>query len=359
MTLALLLAVQPAAYTVEGAGWFRFRREGRPVYARTAVLEASGGRIVGPGGLPLWPEVAVASPDFTIAPDGTVRSQGAVAGAVMLCYFDNEPAPGADGIAASPERPVLSAVRPGTRIVGTASAASEAPAPAGPPSAPVPGRPWTLRLTATVPGRDVTVGDVVEGASGPAAALVLAPAPPVGVTLALDGQRVEARIRSAGLAPASWAGLGKATVRVSRASQTVSHADFASEAIAAASAEHPAAWTVAGAQPDYAAPAGNVELRAERVAVSGRSATVTVGVYVDGVRHNSRTVRLALQARLGLPARGASVAVRIAAGSVVVETRGTVTAVDATAGIVTVKVADTGALVSGPVAADGAVEVKR
>jgi hypothetical protein len=362
MTLALLLAVQPTVYTVEGGGWFRFRREGRPVYAKTATLQVAEGRIVGPGGLPLWPEVTVGSPEFSIDTDGTVRCQGVAAGAVVLAYFDHDPVAGPDGLAASPVRPSLLVRGPGSRIVGLGQAGPAGravPGPARPSPSPLTGLPWTLNSAVTVSGPEVTVGDVVSGATGPAAALVLAPAPPVGVTLALDGQRVEARIRAAGLAPAAWQGLGRGTVRIVRSSQTVDHAEIAAAAAEAAAAEHPAAWSATGPQSDYTAPSGRVELRVERVAVAGRAATVTVGVYVDGVRHNSRTVHLVQRPKAGLPARGASVVVRIVAGPVVVETRGTVTSVDATTGTVTVKAAETGAVLSGPMAADGAVEVRR
>lgn len=350
MTIALLIAAGPGLYRVEGEAWFRFRRDGRPVYARSARLGVQDGRLVGPGGAPLWPEVEVPALEFTVEPDGTVRCGGAPCGIVQLAYFVQSPAPGADGLASSPERPAVAPPRTGVRILREgAPAATPAPnAPAG----------WVLRPSARVAGPAVLLADVVEGVSGPAAGLAIAPSPAVGVELVLDAARIEAKVRAAGLAPTGWQGLGKGSIRVARASQPVPHAEFAAAALKAVAAQSPGAWAAAGSMGDYLAPVGALELRAERVALSGRTASVVVAVYVDGSRHNSRTVRLAREAA-NLPARGSSVLVRVMAGPVVVEARGTVSAVDSAQGLVTVKVAETGAHLTGTVAADGAVEVRR
>lgn len=367
MILALTYTmVAPASYSIEGDGWFRFRREGRAVYAKKAELVVREGRLETINGLPLWPEVAVPTPDFEIATDGTVQCNGAKTGTVLLAYFQAPPSLASDGLASSPERPHMDGVRTESRIlpdhgrpsvsVRTTDEGLSAPQPA--PIEPPAG--ITLKPTAEVGGRVVTLQDV-SATLLPAnlAGLEVSSAPMIGARLALDSSRIEAKIRASGIMPKEWAGLGtRLTVQVTRASSSVPHDKLVQEAIRCLAPQTTGDWIAADQPGDFHAPIGTLETKAERSSVSGNTATVVVAVYVDGVRYNSRTVRLQRKPLPNMPARGAVVTLRVIAGSVVVESRGTVTAVDPILGEVTLKL-DTGAIVTGHMVADGSVEVRR
>ncbi|MGE0001277.1 MAG: hypothetical protein AB7F50_11085 [Fimbriimonadaceae bacterium] len=371
MVLALTMAlVGPANYHIEGDGWFRFRREGRAVYANRAELVSRDGRIETASGLPLWPEVSVHGTDFVVAPDGTVTCGGVQTGTVVLAYFESAPLFGEDGLASSPDRPSLTRVRTGTRIVSEetstaprvrilSSPAAEARAalPPAPVEAP---QSITLRLTAEVDGPAVTLQDLVEEALPTELAnLVVTTAPPIGARMTLDSGRVEAKVRASGLMPEGWSGLGsRMTIQVVRSTNAVPHSKLVGAAAAGLAAQDSGEWIASDNPGDFSAPKGRVELRSERAAISGNTATVVIAVYVDGIRFNSRTVRLQRKSLPNMPSKGAVVPLRMIAGIVVVESRGTVTAVDIVTGDVTLKL-DTGAVVTGRMAADGCVEVRR
>lgn len=371
MVFALTLALAGQAnYHIEGDGWFRFRRDGRAVYANKAELVSRGGRIETASGLPLWPEVPVSGSAFEVAPDGTVTCGGVQTGTVVLAYFESAPLQGEDGYASSPARPSLSQVRKGTRIVGaetsTASRIRILSSPAvethvALPPAPVEGpQGLTMRLIAEVGGPAVILQDLVEEAlPSELANLVITTAPPIGARMALDSGRVEAKVRASGLMPAGWTGLGsRMTIQVVRSTNAVPHSNLVDAAAAGLAIQDSGEWIASDNPGDFSAPKGRVELRSERATISGNTATVIIAVYVDGVRFNSRTVRLQRKPLPNMPSKGAVVPLRVIAGTVVVESRGTVTAVDPVTGEVTLKL-DTGAVVTGRMAADGCVEVRR
>lgn len=362
VTVLAVLVAGPASYRIEGDGWFRFRREGRAVYASSVELVARGGRLESTEGLPLWPEVAVTSEDFVVAADGTVTCGGAATGTIVLAYFETQPVTGPGGLASSPERPLIERARAGTRIVSADRGFQTpvaAPSATAPPQTALPTR-LTLKASTEVLGLVVTVQDVVEQALPlNVGSLVVTTSPPIGARLALDSTRVEAKLRASGAMPSDWPGLGsRMTVQVARATNAVPHSKLVETAVQSLAAEHPGEWEALDSPGDFALPVGKVELKAERSTVSGKTASVVVALFVDGARYNSRTVRLQRKPVANLPVRGAVVAFRVVAGSVVVESRGTVTAVDSTTGDVTLRL-DTGATVVGRMAQDGTVEVRR
>jgi hypothetical protein len=359
----LSLAAATLSLSVEGVGYLRFTVEGRTVYARGANLVVANGRLAHESGAPLAPVVTLASMDgVTIEPDGTVRASGRLVGRLVLADLEGEPVRQTEhGLLVFSTRARIG--MPGTNGFGLIKTEATpevvvrgADAPSRAPAQPTP---TTVKFAAetTVETEEFTVGQIAE-APAPLRPVVLGKTPPFGVPRVLDRVFIEAKIRQAGHDPSQFRLQIPSRVTVTRAGQSVEHSRFVAAAMAAAAKRGTVEPAGQPALQPMVVPVGTVELVAESVTGSGSEVNVTVAAVIDGERFNARTIKLRTAVAPTAVKTGQTVSVRIQAGGVGVTAKGRVVAVDQRSGVVTVKIETTGAVLSGTVAADGAVEVK-
>jgi hypothetical protein len=380
MNIVVMLALVQGpslAVRVEGEGYLRLMHEGRHVFTKACTLVVTGGRLTASDGPSVLPTIGVpGSPtDLKVSLDGTVtgvydagsRTLGRLvladfpadvrpvpAGAYYLCYGKpnlGNPGEGDYGVVQTEKGQTESLSAPARAKTGALPAL---PQPLPPSRTPVA---FEMRASVEVDGDAVALGDLAEGLEPAVAALDLGQAPPVGVERRIGRQQVTDRLKRAGYKAEQVVFSGASQVAVTRLGQTVAQAQFVSAACAHARQELKAEAVGYGPQlPAMHVPKGRVELVPESSQVSGTTSKVTVGVYVDGRRFNSRVVscRVGSDPRLAL---GGTVTVILRKGALTVQTTGTVKKHDPATGLVTVEAEPTKALLTGKLNSQGEVEV--
>lgn len=351
---------------VDGEGYLRFIRDGRIVYATSATLVVDSGQLAFKG-LPLTPSVRVAETAVRLEVDlsGTIVAVSpkgrASCGRIVLAKFDTRPTED-HGFLVSLTKATLGS--PGEGLFGvirSANATAAAPPPKIMPAIPSGAATVTVQKVCEIDTASVTLGDIASIDAEPATKGALATieycvTPPVGIDIPVTATRIKALLKRAGLDAQIDVPVG-ALLR--RKSQLVTQDQFTVAAVKAAQeslgAEVP--LTSTDNQPDFKAPTGQIELKSEGVAASGASLTVTVGVYVDGKRINSRSVVLKADAKAQVKA-GAAVKILMKSAGVTVEVPGTTRTGGMIGQTVTVVVTQTGSVLSGVVIGVDKVEVK-
>ncbi|MCW5936827.1 MAG: hypothetical protein KIT11_05935 [Fimbriimonadaceae bacterium] len=388
--LGLLSGPNQVAVATEGGFLLKVLHEGRVAYVRTATLCSREGRLSTVGGDALLPAVFVGD-DFSIAEDGTVTSKGVVAGRLQAYVFNGAPSPDENGFYRSPERPRTVPIAAPLRLVVGDAKLSSGPTPkpqetvaptvvTAPPAEPATAdalpevlpdpaylaeggievalNPETELDTETYTlGQIATVYAKADMAPRLSAA-ELGKTPAFGVKFTVDRTWVVSRLRLAGLKVDKLRLIGPTRGKVVRKGQKLTHDMFLKAALDAVAAKQAGSWTAAKDDVEMSVPTGSLRLVVEGVELGRSEGSVTVAVYVDGRRFNSRVVRLKNTAPIVDLRPGTIVNVRVNAGGVQVTTKCTVVQADAKTGQVTVRTQDTNALLVGKLAADGVVEVQ-
>ncbi|MBX3111124.1 MAG: hypothetical protein KF857_03875 [Fimbriimonadaceae bacterium] len=399
MTAAFILVLAARAsldVKVDGEGYFRFARDGRPVYAKSAKLVVDHGRLCSAEGPSLVPEMLVSgTPDslrVTLAGDVYAHyPQGEnKVGRIVLVQFaaDVRPVESKGFLICSGKGEVGEA---GQGLFGVVRTVADAAAPTVPEikiydadSQPVvqvsPSKATDLRFLkaggvkvtlyddVVVEGDEVLLGEVANvsanaDAVAKVAALPVAESPLIGVTTSVTRAEIERALAKAGLDTKTLDIEGPPQVRVKRAFQEIDQENFVKAAL-----EQSRKQLGDNIKPAFdssrpgplKAPKGDIEFEVENIEVHGTVAACRVVAKVDGKRINSRTVNLKVeQAPSVVKTRpGDVVSVRVVKNGVSVETRGRVRSVDTATGRVTVEVEPSKSMVSGQLMPDGSVEVK-
>jgi len=323
----LVLSPSLAEIKVQGEGLLRFSRDGRIVYAKSSKLAVSGGRLSSPTGDPMMPTMSL--PNDTVKLEVTL--EGAVTavlpdrrklsvGQIVLAQFANEAELAPEGsYLVARSRPKLVSPGEGTagviRLVASAAvqrttlnetegvkATPKAPSSTNTtkPAPAYKGSPIiSFNAENEVSADTYRIGDVATVKADPATEklisdLVLGTTPSVGIAHKINRSWVVAVLRRVNLSKDDVTIEMPETVTVRRPSQRITADDFVEAAIAYAKKQVPGSATFEGHAngPDYIAPVGKTELRGESFSLNNGSAEVTVGIYVDGKRRNSRTVIL-------------------------------------------------------------------
>lgn len=373
LALFVVLATQSApaevSVRVDGEGYFRFLRGQQQVYSKAATLVVTNGKLCAADGPTVLPTLRVSGNPSGIAVslDGTVTvSYGddrKKIGRLALVQFTDDIRPVQSGdywlCYGSP-----AIGNPGEGDYGLirmeVSETITNPQRARTPKAPAPvvdsgGFEIELPEMVTIDSNQIRFEHL--GIQNPRLVdLELGDTPAIGVTRVISRSAIEARLKLAGIEEYRLS--GAAQVKVKRRGQTISHQDFVKTAMAGIGAAGET-WTERGPEsPAMEAPSGSLELAVENVRPSGITRQVTVAVYVDGKRFNSRNVLLVS----GPPAAtrtvtpGTIVTVRVKRGNVVIETKGKVLKSDSSG--VTVAVEPSKAQLTGQLIKDGVVQVE-
>lgn len=375
MIATILLIAQATTPTlhirVDGEGYLRFVERGRVVYAREADLTVREGQIVHTSGAALIPAVPCPSATFTVDLEGNVFSGVTPVGKLVLALFDGEtPQPNGTFLTAT-GRPRLG--NPGEGLAGVIRT-GQPPAAAAPPpqesrvevrpatTTPVPeGRVRIhVRTNVVVSDNQTTLADIAEitGGNPDLGRVVITATPPVGVNRTLDVNYLKARVRSSVPAGTEIEWSGSTQVQIAREAQTIPVEKVLEVAQAAAMSQTGAtAFQNPNNLAPMVTPLGELSLIAERVSVSGTRVTVQVVAMVDGQRTATRNVALTIASPVTSLRTGQSVTVRVVRNALTIELRGTVRQISPATNTVTVQT-ETGATLTGTLAADGAVEVK-
>jgi len=333
---------------VDGVGLLRFVRDGRVAYAKKATLVAADG-VISCNQVPLAPRVSVPGTPDRLDVDlegnlfGIYGAKRVALGRIVLAIFPDESALiERDGFLIAETRPKLG--NPGDGAHGVIRSSSDAQAKSAVPQETTRREP--IQIAPSTQGESVTIvvrpESVVEGEAillgaiadikGPKelcerlAQVRVGEQPVIGYSRGIDRARIVARLRGAGFSMHGIQLSVPAGATVKRKGQSVTQADIERIAIGAAQEKFGGNWQVAtnATTPPATleAPLGTLELRVEVVTGTPTSARVTVGVYVDGKRTNSRTV--ALQGAPGpiVVARNQQVAIRVRSNGAVVELSG-------------------------------------
>lgn len=384
---------------VDGDGYLRFTRDGRVVYAKTARLKVIDGRLADASGAKLAPAIEASSlQGVTIDLEGNVTKARQPMGRIVLALFTSElEGKDAIGFFVSTTRPILGDPGAGAngviRTAGTIGAAStgtdsspivEQNTAARPPKTSVSTQPKTLGSLAvdkpkSLPksGIEVTFTDRVEvddtsftlgqiatiTASQDAAtrlsSIPMGDTPPLGIERIIDRGKILVRIKTAGIDPNTVSLIGPDKIRVVRRGQTIKHQQFVEAAIRGAQMKgYSVGLESSTPGPDLSGPIGDLQLVCESLTGNDGELNATIGVYVDGRRFNSRSVKLKTTGAASSLKPGAIVKVRVISHNVRIESTAKVIKVDQTTGLVTVQIVDTGAQLTGKLLPDGTLEVQ-
>jgi hypothetical protein len=359
MLISLLLLASAQSHKidvrVEGDGYIRFVRDGRAVYAKAARLSVKDGQLVNAYGDTPMPKIPVnGDGSFEVDEEGFVYGHLAAGrrrvGRFVLAQFDDEQALLLrEGVIVAANRPsrLGNAGEDGWGVIklienkpepaplgGASTGAAGALAAVNPPvhsARSAEGVSIQVAAHSEVAGDKILLGDIAEISADPAtravlAAIDLGETPPFGAKRIIDRTRILGRMKAAGLDSSSYTVLVPQRAEVVRKGQKITATQFIERAQEALAAQPQVATTYesSDAFPDFIAPIGELELRAEAVSgVNSNSASVVIGVYVDGRRVNSRTIRLTASAPAVTIRSGSLVKVILSAGAAQVEISGT------------------------------------
>lgn len=380
--LALLALLPCAAFgtelRVDGEGYLRVLDAGRVVYARSGELGLSEGKLA-LNGRKFVPNIGASSlAGIRIDLDGKVWSGSANIGQLYVSLFTADA-----GVQASGEFFTATArgslrlpgdgeagvVRFGNAPVTAMSGRSQPILKASSKAAPSQGLVISLKPKAEVSGAKVSLGDVAD-IDGPAERteflknISLGDLPAVGRTRSIERPTVLDALKKAGLHAEDLVVKGLGPIVVSRSGQEIAFNAFVDAAKAAAKEkmgdEYGFDCNESGTS--FNAPLGSVELRPESAVAKGKSCAVTLGIYIDGKRVNSRTVNLNVQAPTPGCSANESVSVLFRKNDLVVEAKGRTKKAAALGGKVEVMVTlgekGTETVHVGVVVAPGVVEVR-
>ncbi len=413
MTSAILLMVATqvsVGVKIDGEGYLRFARDGRPVYSKTAELVVKDGHVASTLGPYLVPETRVeGDPDaLRVTLDGTLYAhyqKGEVKiGRIVLVQFGadvrpivsegflicsgkgtvGDPGSGLLGVVRT-VMPDVKAVQPPSgpepesgqeevKVYGLESIASEPAKPDHSTAEPgsqsflkAGGVKVTLNTDAMVDGDTVLLGDVATISANAAfapkfAAVEVGSTPTIGITANFARSAIERALERAGVSRENIEILGAGYVKVVRAYQQIDQSRFIQAAVELSKpqlGEYVKPAYVSTTPPPLKAPNGKVTFQLESLKAAGLQAQCIVDAFVDGQKINSRTIALKIESPVVDAVHpGSVVTVRILKNGIRVETKGTVRSVDRSTGQVAVEIERSRAMVYGSVLKDGVVEVK-
>lgn len=373
---------------VEGAGYLRFMREGRMVFAKQARLVSMSGCLCDQSGAKLVPSIAAAtSVGVSIDLEGNVMLIGQQLGRIVLALLpESSLVSTSSGFFQSSGRPTLGnpgegengVVRTGARSASVsqsqvrpskektlASLAVDKPSTVQKSTGQSTARPTiTFAEKAEVDGDTFTISQVADVSGNNEATkkigqIVLGDTPTFGIDRIIDRTRLYMKLRSAGIDPDTVSLIGPEKIRVSRKGQTVTQDQFVDAAVRGAKLKgYSVGLESMTPGPNLSVPVGELQLVCESISGSEAELTALVGIYVDGKRFNSRSVRLKTTGTASTLKAGSIIKVRVVSHNVKIESSAKVVKVDQTSGTVTVQVADTGAILTGLLGTDGVLEVK-
>lgn len=379
----------------------RFARAGRAVYAKKATLSVVDGHLMG-GGCDLLPAVSVPSDVVSIEADLegnliAVKPSGkAKIGKLVLAMFPDEGALTRDGnFMISSNRPLLgeagqdlfgvirtlsdetikAAATPTSRVAATPVASTPTSAKRLPPIRPIvaPYRPAqklkvelpvvSIRPENEAKGDKILLSDIADvTAEGPSKALLesapIGDTPSLGVSRGLDAVTITSALARAGWKLGSYVLNMTPGAKVHRQAQEILDEKFVEAARDAVRGQLRILAPLHSdiAQPPMSCPLGEVSLKAETCSKAGLGATVSVALYVDGRRINSRTVQLSPDKDAVGVASGQRIKIVARAAGATVELSGKAKEQGWAGQQVSVET-DTGAVLTGTVKEDGSVEV--
>ncbi len=251
--LASLVLSAPPALTVrvDGEGYLRFAREGRILYAKSARLVVSGGRLAHQSGAGLMPSIPIPRGTESIRVDlegnvtASATNKDANVGRVVLAVFANpaSPKPEPSGFLVATARPRL--LSPGEESAGVIRAEGATPAgsakrpsanemPVEPRAEPKHSLRITVRQSVELSEDRILLGTIadIEGsrdAAQRAGRIDLGPTPVVGVTTRLFEAALRLRLKS--LEPdIQFEATIPAIVEIHRKGQVVTHTQFVAAA---------------------------------------------------------------------------------------------------------------------------------
>lgn len=365
--------------TVDGEGYLRFAQDGRICYAKSADLVTTNGALGLSNGAKLMPAITVSgSASLAIDLEGNVTAGGRTLGRLVLAAFRSAQQDSGTTFVAT-ERPVLGNPGEGTfgviRVNGQVSVTKSLPtalktAPIEKPvkaslAADIPGKTVvTLADRTAVEGDTITLGSIATIKAPPAIAeklqsINLGDTPMLPIERLIDRNRINAKIKLAGIDPDTISLIGPDKVKVTRKGQTVTNEQFVDAAVQGAKIKgYTGTLEPAAPGPDVTVPLGELQLVCESVSGSNVDMTATVGIYVDGKRYNSRSIKLHSTFSTPQLKAGTVVTVRVRSRAVFVDSKGKVVKFDPATGQATVTISDTGAQLTGTVTPEGIVEVK-
>lgn len=374
--LSLSMASLGPTLRVEGEGYFRLVHNGRIVYAREVRVESRAGKLTDPNGAEFLPSVLVADVQrLTIAPDGTLTLGTAKLGRLTLGVFESEKLvfKGNYWIASSRARVSFPGENGAGRVIVSAGNREVPEAKPKPNATPLNARSSlptqdlpsvSVRAESTILGEKILLGEVAEidapeSVRAQLAGIDLGPAPVVGVPKAIRRERILGALRQGGMKPEQLRLTVPTGAIAVRRGQSLSGEQVLQAAESAVKAKLGPTVTLKPRQElsSTAIPQGALELRPEQVSANLQSATVLIGVYVDGKRINGRMVLLDVSGGTEGVRAGTPIRIRIRSGLASVDVPGKARTT-AFVGQTTEVLAETGTTHQGVVIAPGLVEVK-
>jgi hypothetical protein len=320
---------------VEGEGYLRFLQDGRAVYAKSATLTVSNGELQEKSGAALLPPIRISASQATIDEAGWIVVGSSKIARIILAKFPSGLESSGSFLIAR-DRPQLGyAGSEGfgkilARDQGTEGSKEKVEKPSI-PSALTPQRPNAFRIavpsTATVANAKFTFGEIAE-VSGPEAdrikSIDLGNSPMHGVPLIYTRDRILAKIALLGIdRKAIDLSMGNA-IEIRRQGQVITPEQLLARARQAVEekAGLKGELNTTDRLVEIHVPTGALELTAESVSLGNGTATVTVGVRVDGKRFLGRTIRLSGSMLQPAILAGASVTVRFVSNGLIVELAG-------------------------------------
>lgn len=221
----------------------------------------------------------------------------------------------------------------------------------------------SIRTDNVAKGDRILLGEVADVTGDPQAKqalenIAIGDTPSMGVTRGLDAITVTSALTRVGWKVGAYVLNMVPGATVKRQCQEVSDEKFVQAAIDGARSQLKIASGLHSdiAQPPFSCPMGEVSLKVESCNESGMGAKVSVAVYVDGKRINARMIQLSPDKDAVVISKGQRVKVIAHAAGASVELNGK--AKDrAWAGQQVTVETDTGAVLTGTVTSEGAVEV--
>ena len=355
----ILLPPPTLTVSVDGEGQLRFAQGNALVYARRATLHAANGVLVDASGLPLAPKVAVTGA-FRISLDGTITSNGAVAGRIVLARVA-----GGKATLMNPGEGLAGVIRVSAPVVK-----ATAPKPLSPkPNTVKPiaattmkaGRiVITVRAESQLEGERILLGGIAR-IEAPAslcdrlAAIDIGALPPIGATRTIGASYVRALLRGAGLKADAFDLIIPVGATAARNGVTIETQTILDEAQGAAEGYVPnplrriAPITV---------PLGELQLTTSAPAKTiGGAMAVTVTATVDGKVVGTRVVPLVLDPNVPTVRVGDSVRLRLISGGATIELPSKVKVAGRQGSDITV-VTSTGSIHTGRLLPNSLVEVR-
>lgn len=334
-----------ASVRVEGLGHFRFEREGRAVYAKSATLVSERGEIRASSGESLMPPIRVTAKveGIELREDGTVvvqtASGTATLGRVMLAGFPESTAlEPAGAFLVSRERASLGFATQGGfgKVVMAVKPAVSAPTPRIAPLVPKPEKgeaktagAVTVKIPAavTLEGARITLGEIAQISGGDEEklkSLDLGNAPLHGIPMQYSRERIQARLLASGIDRRALSLQMAATVEIRRRAQMIEGATLVERAKKAVFEKigFEGELNADGRTADLEAPLGEAEIVVENVAIAAGSASVSLSIRIDGKRFIGRMVKLSGPMLETAVQSGETVQVRFVAAGITVEMSG-------------------------------------